>query len=742
MHFRSKRRGIRVALLFFAIICSSHLILAHPLGQLSINHFARLTSHPDDIQIRYVIDFAEVPTFQESQIADADGDGSLSREELNAYLERVAPIYAGNLELTVNGKRLNLQTVNKEITLAPGTSGSNALGLAVLRIVLDLKGQTSISESPSQFRFEDKNQLDRAGWRELMVVPMNGVTIFNSSLFGNGVTDELRTYPENPTASPLNERTGEWSASIGSLPKGANHLRLRDGTEVKAARDHFVELIAAPQLTPRLMLIGLLFALALGGLHAMSPGHGKAMVGAYLVGSRGTARDAAFLGLTVTITHTIGVFALGLITLFASRYIMPDKLYPILSFTSGALVVAIGLSLFIKRSRVLLAIAQEHEHHHGGQHAAGHHHGGHAHVPPPGERSQISWRSLIALGVSGGIMPCPSALVVMLAAISLNRVGYGLVLIIAFSLGLASVLTGCGLAFVYGGKLIDAIPGSGRLMRVIPVFSAAVIAIIGVVICYQALQQTGIDFTAVWAQSAQPTPTAEVIAILIVGLVYGLQHALDADHLAAVSTIVSERKNIASSMLIGGIWGIGHTLSLLLAGMLVLFLRINIQQFEHLLEFCVSLMLIGLGANALYKLARGGRIHLHAHTHGARTHFHPHLHDGKPESDARSHHGLQFSIRPLIIGMVHGLAGSAALMLIVLAKITSPLVGMAYIGLFGLGSIGGMIGMSALLGLPAHLTAERFSRANLAVRLLAGCFSFGLGLFLAYEIGFKQGLLR
>jgi ABC-type nickel/cobalt efflux system permease component RcnA len=289
---------------------------------------------------------------------------------------------------------------------------------------------------------------------------------------------------------------------------------------------------------------------------------------------------------------------------------------------------------------------------------------------------------------------------------------------------------------------MDLIPGSGKSMRAIPLLSALVITVIGALICFQALRQTGLNFGAIWNQSAQPTPTAEVIAILIIGFVYGLQHALDADHIAAVSTLVNDRKNLTGSMLIGGIWGLGHTFSLLLAGIIVLFLRVNIQRFEHPLEFCVAIMLIGLGANALYKLARGGRLHLHSHRHGGHTHFHPHLHDGSPEPDPRSHHGLQFGFRPLLIGMVHGLAGSAALMLIVLTKITSPIVGLAYIGLFGLGSIGGMIGMSALLGLPARLTADRFYRANLAVRFLAACFSFGLGLFMVYEIGFQEGLLR
>ena len=236
--------------------------------------------------------------------------------------------------------------------------------------------------------------------------------------------------------------------------------------------------------------------------------------------------------------------------------------------------------------------------------------------------------------------------------------------------------------------------------------------------------------------------TTSVVTVLSLGLVIGLRHALDADHLAAISTIVCERKSLISSLMAGGVWGVGHTASLLLAGVGVILLNIRIERYEKLLEFCVALMLIGLGANVIYKLARGGRIHFHKHSHGSYTHIHPHIHENKSEPDPRSHHGLGLNIRPLVIGMVHGLAGSAALMLAVLATIKSPAVAFAYIIIFGIGSIGGMMVMSVIISLPARFTAEYFARAHLVVRAIAGVFSLGFGLFLAYEIGFKEGLLR
>lgn len=230
--------------------------------------------------------------------------------------------------------------------------------------------------------------------------------------------------------------------------------------------------------------------------------------------------------------------------------------------------------------------------------------------------------------------------------------------------------------------------------------------------------------------------------ILGIGLVLGLKHALDADHLAAVSTIVSESRSLAKSAVIGALWGLGHTIALLVAGVAMLLLHVQIgARVQLALEFCVALMLIGLGANALGKLARGGHLHLHAHEHHGYVHIHPHLHDAAPAPTAHAHHGLQPGLRPLLVGMVHGLAGSAAVMLLVLSTLPSRLLGLVYIAAFGIGSIGGMLFMSTVIALPAWLTATRFRRVHVAVRTAAGVLSLGIGLFMAYEIGIVGGLL-
>ncbi|HXD30340.1 MAG TPA: hypothetical protein VN643_04445 [Pyrinomonadaceae bacterium] len=233
------------------------------------------------------------------------------------------------------------------------------------------------------------------------------------------------------------------------------------------------------------------------------------------------------------------------------------------------------------------------------------------------------------------------------------------------------------------------------------------------------------------------------LSLLYFGFILGLKHAIDADHLAAVSTIATERRHLLSATLIGALWGLGHTISLFVAGIVVIFLHLEISvRTSQILELCVGVMLIGLGINALRKLAKRGHVHMHVHEHGGHEHAHPHIHHEGQKEEPHTHHGLSFGARPLFIGIVHGMAGSAALMLMVLATISSPSVALMYIAVFGVGSIGGMMIMSTLFAIPAKLTASRFRRANLALRGLAGLFSLCFGLFMVYEIGFAGNLFR
>jgi ABC-type nickel/cobalt efflux system permease component RcnA len=274
----------------------------------------------------------------------------------------------------------------------------------------------------------------------------------------------------------------------------------------------------------------LLTAMVWGAGHALTPGHGKAIVGAYLIGARSTPWHAIYLGLTVTLTHTLGVFALGFIALFASQYVLPEQLYPWLGAVSGLIVVGMGLCMLKKRLGPMIAGRSAHNHqhndhghsHHGDHHhhhdhdhhAVDHHHAhshphddhdghghqhthhhhdhghshghGHSHLPPGADGSPVTWRSLLLLGVSGGLLPCPSALVLLLAAVSMNRAGFGMALVVAFSFGLAAVLTVVGLLFVKGSAVVQRVPRFTVWQRYLPVASALVITVLGIVLMAEA----------------------------------------------------------------------------------------------------------------------------------------------------------------------------------------------------------------------------------------------------------------
>ncbi len=765
--------------------------IAHPLGNFTTNHFSRIELERDQLNVHYVVDSAEIPTFQVLQAADTNGDGKPSDAELQAYLASIAPQYADGLVLTVDNSRVPLEIEAKQVTTLPGAGG-----LPTLRVEADFGGPVprGTTSTAHRLQFEDTNHSDRLGWREIVIAPATGVTVFNSSAFGNPVTDELRAYPQDRLAAPLDERAAELSWTTGAVPANATGLRTREGRPVAQSQgDQLAELIAVQKITPTVALLGLLVAAALGALHAFSPGHGKTVVGAYLVGARGTPRHAAFLGLTVTITHTAGVFALGFVTLLASEYVVPERLLPILSFVSGGIVTAIGLRLFVRRLRAARGKTRinghthapdhghnhtDHDHAHDDHadqshgHTHVHSHGGqpHSHLPPGADGTPVTWRSLLALGISGGILPCPSALVVLLSAIALHRIGYGLLLVVAFSIGLAATLTSIGLAFVYAGGFIQRSrlgKIDNRLVRLLPVASAFVIMCLGAVICYEAVASTGLNLFAVKpaaaAQIGEVTPGVAPpfaslggLAVLGLGLVFGLKHATEVDHVVAVSTIVSEHRNLARAALVGAWWGVGHTTSLIIVGTVVLALGVAIPEYiATWLEFGVALMIIGLGAVAVARARRGrfkfaqaqrqrSQVHIHRHDHDSRSHAHLHFHESDRQhtrmNRSHSHTIKHVGLKPLIVGAVHGLAGSAALTLLVLTQIQSPVVGLLYLAVFGLGSIVGMLLMSGLIGLPFALSARKLTGINYRLQTIAGVLSIAFGVWYAYRISSDSAL--
>jgi nickel/cobalt transporter (NicO) family protein len=483
---------------------------AHPLGNFTVNQYSRLEIGRAAVYIHYVVDMAEIPAFQERQTIDADGDGQVSDSEGADYLAKRAPALIASLRLSAGGAPLELRPAGQSLSFPPGQGG-----LVTLRLTLDLEASIAPGQQPLALAYSDGNFAERIGWREIVVRPRDAIALRDSSAPASDQSDELRSYPQDMLTSPLNVREAHFSAVLGPAPAGGalapSTARLNQGR----ATDSFAALIATQDLTPSVIALSLLLALLLGAGHALTPGHGKTIVGAYLVGARGTARHAVFLGITTTITHTIGVFALGLITLFVSNYILPEQLYPWLEFLSGALVAVIGIVLFRGRLVGLLrrpttnhrppttgdhihTHGHEHDHDHGHVHTHDHEHGhdhgphGHTHLPPGADGQPVTWRGLLALGISGGLLPCPSALVVLLSAIALHRVALGMLLILAFSIGLAGVLTGIGMLLVYARRLFEHFPTDGRLLRALPVASAAIVILAGLAISAQALLQAGL----------------------------------------------------------------------------------------------------------------------------------------------------------------------------------------------------------------------------------------------------------
>jgi ABC-type nickel/cobalt efflux system permease component RcnA len=482
---------MRTAIAACALLVLRGLSAAHPLGNFTTNRYAALTVQPREVRIAYAVDLAEVPAYREIQLVDRDGNGTIDPAERDAYTSRQASELARNLELTLDGERLALAPIDTALEMAPGAGG-----LRTLR--LDATYRADLPRSGGELSFRDDNYADRPGWQEVVATPAGGARLTGATVPGSDVSHALRAYPENMLQAPLRVSEAHMRITPGGgaeVAPSAAPVGTRSGPE--RFGDRFTALLADPApLGAWTVITSLLIAAILGAFHALTPGHGKTIVGAYLVGSRGTVRHAVFLGLVVTSTHTLGVYLLGLGTLAASAWVVPERLYPWISVLSGLLVVFVGASLVT--SRLAAAHGQAHHHHdHSHDHGHDHHHHdhGHSHSHLPPANAPVTLRSLLALGVSGGLLPCPSALVVMLGAIALHRIAFGLALIVAFSVGLAGVLTGIGVALVYARGLFEKLPLDGRLARYVPVASALVISLAGMAIVLEALRQMGVSLS-------------------------------------------------------------------------------------------------------------------------------------------------------------------------------------------------------------------------------------------------------
>jgi ABC-type nickel/cobalt efflux system permease component RcnA len=498
---------------------------AHPLGNFSISRYTGIEVGRNVIALRYFVDMAEIPTFQELQTQGIPSDPSEPR--VSRYVRDTAEALKQGLALEVGGRRLALEVRSAEVIFPEGAGGLPTMKLAILY-------RASLGNSPGgheDLRYRDDNFGARAGWKEVIAVAQPGAEIIERSVPAQDRSRELSDYPTDLLDSPPQVSQARLrftrpmpsptvAAVVPSAPKtpvDERHspaspepvIAPRPNVQVMAG-SAFTEIIGARELTVSVVALAFVVAAALGALHALEPGHGKTVVAAYLVGSRGTAWHAVILGLVVTASHTAGVYLLGAATVYASRYIVPERIYPWVALGSGLAIAVLGLSLFLRRYAGPEA-AHTHAHHH---HYDGHHHDGHDDGDMPAHRhghahdhhhshddtghyhhapGRASLSQLWALGITGGIVPCPAALVVLLSALSLRRVGFGLLLIVAFSLGLAVVLVAIGLLVVYAGRLVTRLDERGPLVtRWLPLMSSAVMTLLGLSIAIQTLASGGL----------------------------------------------------------------------------------------------------------------------------------------------------------------------------------------------------------------------------------------------------------
>ena len=480
--------------------------VAHPMGNFSISHFSALTVSPDTVRLLYVIDMAEIPTFQEMQdVGDITRADELSAQ---AYRERKAQELQRGLVLQIGTQTIPFSSRSSQLTFPPGAGGLPTLRLAV-------EYEAPLSSAKGVLVFEDRNYPDRAGWKEIIAHPQPGVIFEQSSVPHESRSQQLTSYATDLLQAPPQDLRAVLTFTVSETGRGAV-ASPNLGTQpvsatssiIRTPQGWFTDLITVRQLTPGIMLLSLAIAFGLGAFHAFEPGHGKTLVAAYLVGSRGTPWHALILGLTVTLSHTLSVFLLGVVALFASHHIVPEHLYPWLELISGLLIAGMGLMLLRHawlryHHRVghehAHVVHERHHHHHHDHPAHSHHpviftegHHDHHHEHSHEEPERVSYGTLMTLGITGGMIPCPGALVVLLSAVALQRVAFGLLLIVAFSVGLAMVLVATGLVLVSARGFVQRWSGEGPWQTYLPFLSPLVMTPLGVVLVLRSVTSGGL----------------------------------------------------------------------------------------------------------------------------------------------------------------------------------------------------------------------------------------------------------
>jgi len=500
------RRAAVLAVLAAALaVAGAAPAAAHPLGNFSVNSYSGLRVGPDRLVVDYVLDMAEIPAFQARQGIDGDRDGKLSAAEAAGWRDRECLRLAGGLRVTVDGRPLSLGVTTAAVAFPPGVGG-----LRTLRLECALAAPLPTGRDRHDLAYTDGNQAGRVGWREITAAG-DGATLEAADVPTRSASGRLTAYPEDQLRSPLDQRTAAVRFRAGGPRAGDSGEAVAGGQAatsrgVDRATAAFTALVAERRLSPGFGLLALALAVVLGAAHALAPGHGKTVMAAYLVGLRGSLRQAATIGATVTVTHTAGVLLLGLV-LSASRAVASERVYPWLGLASGLLLAGVGLTL---AARALTS----HRHPHpagpggGGEGPAGHgghthDHGGHGHPHdghgrgPGGGRGgrPLGRRGLAALGLAGGLVPSPSAVVVLLGGIALGHAWFGVALVLAYGLGMAATLTGVGLLLAHLRTRVDrrlAVPAAsllGRAGRLLPVATASVIVVVGLALAAQGAAQ-------------------------------------------------------------------------------------------------------------------------------------------------------------------------------------------------------------------------------------------------------------
>jgi ABC-type nickel/cobalt efflux system permease component RcnA len=469
-----RRLALVAGLVLAVLLASPGTASAHPLGNFTINLYSSLVVEPGRLRVNYVLDMAEIPTFQESSRFDRNGDGVVTPAEREGYARTKARELASGVVATVDGTRVAVRVVSSSMRFRPGQAG-----LRILRLEAVFAGHLP---GNGTLRYRETNYAGHLGWREITAAGARGEAVAHASVPRRSVSEALLRYPTSLLSDPLEVTSARVSFEPGMsgdapvLPHGEG-----GGARPQVSGGAFARLSTWTGLSLPVLLVALMLAAGFGAVHALLPGHGKTIMAAYLVGAGGRIGQAVQVGVAVAFMHTASVLALGFVVLGLTAF-APEQAYPWLTLASGLVVLGLGAALV--RARTRRQGADQHDHGHEDHHDREH---GHVHGTPDPDRP-LSGRGLTGLALAGGILPSPTALVVLLSTVQHHRVPFGLALIGAFSVGLAAALVGVGVLALRAREMVSH-RMNGRLWRAIPVASAAVIFGVGLFLVVKAAAQ-------------------------------------------------------------------------------------------------------------------------------------------------------------------------------------------------------------------------------------------------------------